>query len=245
MAHFYNVGVAGENLDIDLGIREAIFTKYTSAQKHGGNLILPYRHGELHVPDKYFTGADVLLQVYLPFDTTAEAAQALSDLAELFSSQSQVLVTQDDPARGSIQANVELLQDPIPTEDRFTYLFSLRNASGFWEDQSASNAPSASPPVVNTGGDRPIQDMILTFSGTGFLEHTDSLGQESRITIDAAAGAGTYIFDVGKGSCTKADVDQSEFVSITQPWIMKWQPNAAIALSSDVNVEADWRNHWA
>lgn len=245
MAHFYNVGVAGSNLDTDLGIREALFLKYTTAQKKGGNLIVPYRHGELYVPDKYFSGADVLLQVYLPFDVESDAIQALSELARLFSAQTEVAVTQDDPHRGSIRSRVELLQDPVPTEDRFTYLFSLRNASGFWEDQAASNAVSANPPVVTTGGDRPIQDMILTFSGPGFLEHTDSLGQISRVEVESGAGAGTYILDVGKGTITKADVPQDEFFNHTQPWVMKWQPNIAQAFTSNVAVAAEWRNKWA
>lgn len=245
MAHFYNIGVAGTNLASGLGIREALFTKYSTAQKKGGNLIIPYRHGELYVPDKYFAGADVLLQVYLPFELESDAIEALSELARLFSSQSEVTVTQDDPHRSSIRARVELLQDPVPTEDRFTYLFSLRNASGFWEDQTVTGVGSGSPPAVTTGGDRPIQDMILTFSGPGFLQHTDDLGQVARITIDAAAGAGTYIFNVGAGSCTKGGIDQSEFVAVTQPYIMKWQPNDTPSLSSNIGVAVAFRNKWA
>lgn len=245
MPHFYNVGVAGTNLDTGLGIREAHFVKYTTAQKKGSNLVIPYRHGELHVPDKYFAGADVLLQVYLPFDLESDAIEALSELARLFSAQDEVVVTQDDPHRGAIRSRVELLQDPVPTEDRFTYLFSLRNASGFWEDQAETNVASGTPPAVTTGGDRPIQDMILTFSGPGFLQHTDDLGQVARITIDAGAGAGTYIFDVGAGSCTKGGADQSEFVTVSQPWIMKWQPNDTPSLTADVGVAAAFRNKWA
>lgn len=245
MAHFYNVGVAGQNLESVLGIREALFMKYSTAQKKGGNVIIPHRHGELHVPDKYFAGADVMMQVYLPFELETDAIEALSELARLFSSQTEVAVTQDDPYRGSIRAMVELLQDPIPTEDRFTYMFSLRNASGFWEDQTATNISAGNPPAVVTGGDRPIQDMILTFSGPGFIEHTDDLGQEARITIDAAAGAGTYIYDVGLGTCTKGGVHQDEFVTISQPWSMKWQPDDTPSLTSDVNVAASFRNKWA
>ena len=241
----YNVGIAGVNLKTTIGVREAQFTKYTSAQKRGGNLIIPYQHGELHVPDKYFSGADVLLRVFLPFDTTAAAQQALSDIAELLASQTEVPVTQDDPARGSIQAQVEALQDPIPTTDRFTYLFSLRNASGFWEDQTLSNAPSGNPPSVTTGGDRPIDDMILTFSGPGFIEYTDELGVDSRITVDAAAGAGTYIVDVGAATIEKGGTPQDEFLTVNQPWWMKWPPNEALTLTTDVGVEVDWRNKWA
>lgn len=244
-SHDYAVTVAGTSLKTTLGIRQAIFMKYSSAQKRDGNIVLPYKHGELYVPDKYFDGADILLQVYLPFDTTDAAAQALSDLALLFASQTEVVVAQNDPAKGNIRARVENLQDPVPTEDRFTYLFSLRNASGFWEDVSATAVTAGTPPAVTTGGDRPIDDMILTFAGPGFLEHTDALGQVSRVEIDAAAGAGTYVVDVGLGTVKKGGVDQDEFFIINQPWIMKWQPGVAQSFTADVAVSASYRNKWA
>ncbi len=246
MAFDYNIAVAGSNLRSVVGVREAIFMKYTTAAKKGGNLVLPYKHGELYVPDKYFAGADVLLQVYLPYDTTAEAQQALSDLAALFASQDEVLVTQTDPARGAIRARVENLQDPVPTEDRFTYLFSLRNASGFWEDQSASSAASANPPVVTTGGDRPIDDMVLTFAGIGFLQHTDGLGQVSRVEIRTGAGTAPYVVDVGAATVVDAgSVNQDEFFEISQAWWMKWQPGIAQSFTSNVAVAASWRDKWA
>jgi hypothetical protein len=211
-------------------------------------LVLPYKHGELYVPDKYFEGADVLLQVYLPFDAVDEGQQALSDLALLLSSQDEVLVTQTDPARGAIRARVENLQDPVPTEDRFTYLFSLRNASGFWEDQSVSSAASASPPVVTTVGDRPVDDMILTFAGLGFLEHTDGLAQESRVEVLAGAGVAPYIVDVGHGTIFDSagtPVQQDKWLKVSQPWWMKWQPGEAQSFTSNVAVAASWRNKHA
>lgn len=243
-SHNYNIRVAGQNIKTVFGIREAIFVKYASGQKRDGNLVLPYKHGELYVPDKFFDGADVLLQVYLPFTDVGDASQAISDLALLFASQSEVTVIQDDPAVGTIRARVELLQDPVPTEDRFTYLYSLRNASGFWEDNSLSSA-TGTPPSVTTSGDRPVDDMILTFAGPGFLQHTDALGQVSRIEIASAAGAGTYVVDVNKATVKKGGVNQDEFLILTQPWWMKWQPGVAQSFTANVSVQAQWRNKWA
>lgn len=243
--HDYAVTLAGVSLEDTLGIRRAIFINYTSAQKRGGNVILPYRHGELHVPDKYFSGADILLQVYLPFDDVDSAKGALGDMAELLSSQTEVLVAQTDPAHGDIQARVELLQDPVPTEDRFTYLFSLKNASAFWEDVNATVVGSANPPAITTGGNRPIQDMVLTAAGPGFLQHTDELGQVSRVEIESGAGAGTYVLDVGAGTIKKGSAHQDEFFIHTQPWVMKWSPGAAQSLTSNVGWAASYRNKYA
>lgn len=219
--------------------------KYTAGAKRGQNLEIPYQHGLHYVPDKYFTDSDVVLEVFLPSDTHDAGAEALSLLTFKFAQQDRTFVKYTDPYKGEIQARCELMTEPVPTQNEFVYMFGLNNADGFWRDINDSTAASANPPVVVTGGDRPIDDMILTAAGPGFIEHTDSLNQTSRITIDAAAGAGTYVVDVGKGTCKKAGVHQDEFLTIKQPWWMKWQPGVAQSFTSDVAWSATWRNKWA
>ena len=217
------------------------FMKYTSAERRGDNLIIPSQHGTLYVPDKYFAESDVLLEVVLPLTSSATAAKALADVALLVSNQGLIIVSQVDPHRGSIRARVEAVTDPVPTSDDFVYLFGFRNPSGFWEDVSLSTAVG-NPPAVTTAGDRPVGDAVLTYSGPGFLEHTDSLSQVSRVTIDAAAGAGTYIVDLGPKTVKKAGANQDAFITITQSWWMKFQPGVAQSFTSDVSVTVDWRN---
>lgn len=241
-SHDYAVTVGGTALSTL--VDHARFMKYTSGQRRGSNIELPSKHGTLFVPDKYFSESDVLIEVFLPSNTTDAGAQALSDLALLLSDQDLVTVTQDDPHRGTIRARVELVTDPVPTQNEFVYLFGLRNPSGFWEDNVADTAVG-NPPSVTTSGDRPIDDMTLTFSGPGYLEHTDSLGQVSRVTIDAGAGAGTYIVDVGAKTVTKGGADQDAYLTVTQPWWMKFQPGVAQSLTSSVSVTVDWRNKWS
>ncbi len=240
--HDYEISIGGTVLSTI--VVHSRFVKYTSGTRRGRDLVIPYRHGELFVPDKYFSSSDVMLEVFLPSDTVDAGAQALSDLALLLSSQSRVPVQQVDPARGTIRAMIELQTDPIATQNEFVYLFGLNLASGFWEDVSVSSA-SGTPPAVTTSGDRPVDDMVLTFSGTGFLEHTDALGQVSRVEIDAAGGAGTYIVDCGAGTITKGGSPADEFLIVTQPWWMKFQPGVAQSLTANVSVQVDWRNKWS
>ncbi len=221
------------------------FVKWTTGTRRGDDVIIPYAHGEYAVLDSYFTGANVVLEVFVGFTTTATAKKTLSDVAKLLSDQALVAVEQTDPHMGVVQANVKQVTDPIEGGDGTVWLFGLRNPKGFWEDVSASSASSANPPVVSTGGDRPIDDMILTAAGPGFLEHTDALGQKSRITIDAGAGAGTYVVDVGLGTVKKGGADQDEFLTVTQPWWMKWDAEGSQSFTSDVAWSASWRNKWA
>lgn len=245
MAHDYAITVDGTLLVPTLA-RSARFLKYTSGAKRGGNLSLPYRDGEYADANKFFTGADVLLEVSLPASTDTAADQALSELDLLFGGLFKlVTVQQTAPHKGQIRALVELITEAVPTQDRLTYLYPLRNPAGFWEDVSASSATSANPPSVTTGGNRPIDDMVLTAAGPGFLEHTDSQGRISRITIDAAAGAGTYVVDVGAGTVKKSGVDQDRFLTVTQPWWMRWEPDRVQSFTSNVAWSASWRNKWA
>ena len=221
------------------------FVKWTTGTRRGDDVVIPYAHGEYAILDSYFTGANVLLEVFVGFTTTAEAKKTLSDVAKLLSSQSLVDVEQNDPHMGDVQARVKQVTDPIEGGDGTVWLFGLRNPKGFWEDVTPTTAASANPPVVSTGGDRPIDDMILTAAGPGFLEHTDSLGQKSRITVDAGAGAGTYVWDVGLGTMKKAGADQDEFLTASQPWWMKWDAEGSQSFTSDVAWSASWRNKWA
>jgi hypothetical protein len=243
VSHDYAISAGGVALSTITSWSRLV--KWTAGQKRGTNFTLPYMHGEVASLDKYFTGADVLLEVGLPGEDDDDASEALSDVQAIFASQGLVTVQYNDPYKGNIRALTELLTEPVPSQGRLAYLFALRNPGGFWEDATANTASAATPPVVTTGGDRPIQDMVLTFSGPGYLEHTDSLGQVARLTIDAGAGAGTYVVDVGAGTVTKSAVAQDEFLTATQPWWMKFSPAASQSLTASVSVAVSWRNKWA
>lgn len=223
-------------------VRSAKFLTFATGHKRGANLTIPHRHGEHSDPDKWFTAVDLLLEAVLKFDTPE---QHLDDLALLFGKTSGLTtVQQTDPNKGDIRAQVELLADPFPGQQPLVWLFPLRNPKGFWEAVVASSA-TGTPPSVTTGGNRPIDDMVLTFSGPGYAEHTDENGVVSRVTVDAAAGAGTYIVDCGARTVTKAGAPQDAYLTITQPWWMRFSPAAAQILASDVNVAVEWRSKWA
>lgn len=246
MAYDYAISVGGTA--IDTIVDHARFVKYTSGMRRGNNLVIPYKHGEYSVPDKYFERSSVMLEVFLPSGTHDAAAQALSDLALLLSSQSLVAIQQTDPHRGWIRAMAELITDPVETQNQLVYLFGLNIPSGFWEDVTESTA-TGNPPSVTTTGDRPVDDMTLTFAGVGFLEHTDPLGQVSRVEVDSGAG-GTppYVVDVGAGTIVDSagtPAAKDEFLTVTQPWWMKFQPDSVQSFTSNVSVTVDWRNKWA
>lgn len=243
----YAIEIAGDPLDTIWTGLTGRFTKFTSATRRGGNLVVPYKHGEVHVPDKYFDAADVLLELFIPGDAEDDGAGALSELALRFSSQSLVPVQQTDPHRGTIEALVEQITDPIPTQNRFVYMYGLALPSGFWRDVAATTPAAGNPPSVTTSGDRPVDDMTLEFAGVGFIEHTDPLGQVARVEIEATPpGSAPYTVDVGAGTVVNAGGTAiDEFLATTQDYWMKWQPGAAQSFTSNVNVTPSWRNKWS
>lgn len=249
MSYDYNIQIAGTPLNTIAAGLTGRFTRFTSGQRRQADVVIPYRHGNLFVPDKYFTDSDVLLELFLPGGSNAAAAEALSEVALLFASQSEVAVQQDDPHRGTIEALVQMITDPIATQDRFTYLFGLNLPSGFWRTVAQSTA-TGNPPAVTTGGDRPVDDMVLTFAGVGFIEHTDPLGQVARVEIESGAG-GTppYVVDVGAGTVVDSGAGtpnkKDEFLVVTQEYWMKFQPGAAQSFTSNVSVTVDWHDKWA
>lgn len=245
-SHDYAITIGGVALNSIWPGLQGRFTKYTSGTRRGDNIVVPYRHGEYVVPDKYFAGSDVLLELFLPSDSPDAGAGALSEVALLLSSQSRVAVGQTDPHRGAIRAMVELITDPTETQNQFVYMFGLRNPSGFWEDASATSVGPANPPSITTSGDRPINDMVITFAGVGFFQHTDPLGQVSRVEMITGATGAPYVLDVGAGTIVNgSSTPMDRYFSHTQPWVMKFQPDAVQSLTSNVNITVSYRNKWA
>jgi len=220
--------------------RFARLLKHTSGFKRGQNLIIPHRHGEWSDPDKWYAPVDLLLEVGVLLEDTEEHLSEISRL--LGKSTGHVTLAYTDPYKGAIRAAVELLADPMPTQDRFTYLFRLRNPAGFWEDAAATSVGPSTTPAVTTGGDRPIDDMTVTFAGPGTATHTDENGVVSNITVDAAAGAGTYDVDCGARTVKKASAHQDSFLTVDQPWWWRFSPAAAQTITSTVNITVSWRN---
>ncbi len=223
--------------------------KYGSGAKRGRNHTIPHRDGEYATTQKWFTSTDMVLEVALSAATSRE--ENLSDLLALIHDMTGlVIIIGTTTFHGTIRAQVEMLDEPRPGQNPNIYLIPLHNPKGMWEDNSATTASSASPPVVTTAGDLPVDDMVLTVALAGnHLEHTDSNGVVSRITIDSGAG-GTAPYVVDCGARTVFDsagtpVAKDAFLTVTQPWWMRWEAATAQSFTATGSTAASWRDKWA
>jgi len=152
------------------------------------------------------------------------------------------------PLAGSVQTAVELLSDPEATRNPHMFVFPLRSPNGAWED-AAATSPSGNPPAVTTTGDMPIDDFTLTFTHVNatasYLEHTDSNSVVSRVTIDSGGPTGTYIVDCGNRTVTRGGANQDAYLTVTQPWWMRFEPNLAQSFTSNVSVTVAYRDKWS
>ena len=244
---FGSITVAGTAITTWTGHSRLL--KYGSGSRRGRNHLIPFRDGEHSDPVKWNTPTDLLLEVQLLHTPNTHLEYLSGLLAALTDPINLVTLGATGTFHGAVQAAVELMSEPIMSpSDPSMWTFRLHCPKGVWEDASASSN-AGNPPAVTTTGDRPIDDMILTFphvnATASYLNHTDSNSVQSRITIDAAAPTGSYVVDCGARTVLVGAAANDAYLTITQPWWMRFEPNLAQTFASTVSVTVSWRDKWS
>ncbi len=220
---------------------------YGAGSKRGRNLVIPHRDGEYSQPAKWFGGADLMLEVMLK--TVPSPEENLSGLLALFHRQvGTATIAGTHPFAGSVQTEIEMLRSPRQDGGNPNlYRFLLRNAKGTWESVTATTTTGSTgtPAAFTTSGDRPIDSFSLRFDATGFIEHTDSLGDTSRLTLTAGASTGTTVDMGNRTVLTTTGGAADNFLTVTQPYWMRLEPNSTQAVTASTPHTFTWRSQWA
>ena len=211
-----------------------------ASSKRNSNASFPYQHGEHSHFDKFYTAADILLEVRLLDD---DAFTHLSELHRMFGKTTGhvTLSRTDRTTQGTVSADVELLSDPRASQDRFTYVFPLRNPGGFWEGPVITTAAGTAPSITITG-DRPVDDMVVTFAAPGSAVYANAAYGTSTLVW---GGTGTAIVDVGARTITKGGSFVDADFTVSQPWWLRFAEGETVNLTSTANITVDYRNKWA
>lgn len=209
--------------------------------KRGRNRVIPGRFGLYSDPEKYWGESEILLEVGITHSDDDAVTHLFEVQKMLGASSGLVTLKRTDHSAGTVEADVELLSNPRPTQNRFTYLFPLRNPSGFWQDTAVTTVSGASP-TINTAGNRPIGDSVITFSGPGTATLINAWGTCAM----EYSGTGTAIVDNGARTVTKAGGAQDANFTVDQKWWF-WLPEATsgVGLTATVSITVDFQNKHA
>lgn len=204
--------------------------------------VIPGRSGQHADIRPYYDAANFDLEIGL---RGTEGFTNLSAITRLLGKPfGLVTLERDTPNAGTIEALVQLASRPQPSQNEFTYIFPMYCPAGVWRTKAVSTATGTAPTVV-TSGDRPIHDMVITLSAPGTASYTDTGGKLHTLTIDAAAGAGIYVIDVGARTVKKSGVAQDRYLTVGSEEWMIFEPDTTIGITGTVSITVDWHDKWA
>lgn len=227
--------------------RNTMIVQYGQGSKRGRNMIVPFRDGEWAHDYKWFTGANLILEVMLK--TTPSPEENLSGLLERFNRMvGTATIAGTHEFAGAVQAEVEMLRSPVQDGNNPNiFRFPLRNPKGTWQAVTATTTTgnSVTPAAITTLGDRPVDDFSILFPTTGTVTHTDSAGRAAAVTITAGAPANLTV-DMGLRTITDSTGgNQDAYLTVTQPYWMRLEQNSTQAITATANHTFTWRSQWA
>lgn len=224
--------------------------------KSGGNTRPGYLDGERWEP-KNRGPADIALQTHIRYtdedgDVTHDDGEPghfmenLSDLTEWLSSDVRRFLVRTAPHIGSQRLLFETVADPVEGVDKNVYVWVLRSLSGSWQSIT-EQSDSGDPPSVTTGGNRRIPDPEIEFSNGGMFTYTDDAGVASQISVNVGPTFPVIVRMVN-GEWEAVDdngADVGPSLATTQPWVMRFDANSELSISTTVSCVVRWRDRWA
>lgn len=240
--------------------------------RRGSNPTVPYVDGAWSEPFKFLDSRQLLLEVTLRYtdaagsvtDPNGAAGHAYENLQALkkhlgWGGRNRRMLRRNDPHAGAVETAVEMLEGVEPTDRRYRFVFFLTMLDGVWRAQSASTHQEASVSsfphafTINTGGDYPIADPVLTFEcvadGASPSLEQDVTGE--LITVNGSFTAGdTIVVDLGNPRSFTLEGARYPNVSMNRGWGMRLQPDeSALGMTLDATsgtwtLDIDWRNKW-
>ena len=227
--------------------RNINLTNYGQVQKRGRNKTIPHRDGEHSHNPKWFGPTNLMFEVMLK--TTPSPEENLSALIAAFNpAYTTATVVATHPFAGSVRTETELLRPPVQGGDNpNVYTFPLRNPKGSWQAATATTTTgnSGTPAAITTTGDTPVDDFTLRFGTTGSVTHTDSAGVVSVLTLTSGASTGVTVDMGARTVLSTTGGNQDAFLTVTQPYWLRFESDAAQTVTATVDHTFTWRSRWA
>lgn len=231
-----------------------------STGRRGSNPVVEYRHGESPSPRKYVRAANLVLETALRYTDSAGAVthadggpghvmENLGELKRIFGGKQgqMVRLQRTAPDQGVVYLDVELLAEATPSQSRNIFTWPLHAPHPFWIG-AADTGNTA--PTLTVGGDAPIGDAVVKFTGTATDARLTLTSTGDYIEISGALPSGGVIVDVGAGTCVRISggADWSNNLVVKSPWWIELDVGANAATvtqaSGSPTVTVDWNEQW-
>lgn len=211
---------------LDYATSFRVLSEYGLTTRRDVDFYQPGAHGVIHVADKLDDSGLLVLATRIR-DTNPSGVvdhadgrpgHIVSNLAQLkrrFGRHDrQVTISRTLPHYGEVSIDVELVDQPQPGSDRFEVIWTFKAAKPYWKVATAVTTNPLTTGSFNPGGDGPVDDMVLTFTGNGSVVHANG----DRVEI--AGGSGTVVVDVGNRTVLSGSTDRQEWLVVAnERWL--------------------------
>lgn len=177
-----------------------VITEYGLASRSVTDFDFPGSHGVQYAPNKLMGAGNVVLVTYLretdgaglvthTDGSSGHIYENLSALKTVFNKTSSlVTLRRVAPHIGAMILEVESVEQPVAGQDRFEVIWTLRTPKPVWRSEAIVNTASLTTGLFNPGGDAPVDDMVLTFTGAGSVVNGgDKVEVTASCTVDVGA----------------------------------------------------------
>lgn len=222
--------------------------------RRGQNFTIPGLEGELSFPHKLREALNVAIEVTLKYSdengdvthtdgTAGHVFENLAQVKRLFASSSPVLMQRNLPHQGEVVLEFEVLSEPVLGSTHFQYVFLCHAPGVYWRGATELSYSSGTG-TINVGGNAPVHDAILTFTGDGSIMTNDGLSG-----VEIVDSTGAVIVDCGARTVTQGG---SPAPGLIRPLTNRWlylpshptDPVNPVAVTVVGTVEVDWFPKW-
>lgn len=238
----------------------------TFPARRGDNVTIPYSHGELSIPQKWFDARDISMSFeVLPYNTsggqTVTSLEHLQDnvdqLLGLFYKQKDFSTLTRTMPDGSVRTlEVEVLNVvPVIQGQSFltrTVAAQFRVPNPFWREtpintvtQAGITGTSQNIAVV-TGGNAPIHDMKIRFTATSAVSSPKiewpSGTTPEYLKYSGTIGAGKWIeFDCGERTVVWDDGSRADSgIDFSYAWWIELPPASSFNMTATCGAASNW-----
>ena len=257
----YQAGPIGSLEDLGTYCLNTRIVSESAAGRRGSNPVIEYRHGEMSTPRKEVRSMDLLLETVIRYTNSSglithadggagHVMENLGHLKRIFGGPIQNALTRlqrNSPDQGTVYVDVEMLGEANPSQARHIFTWPLHAPHPFWIGAADNNNAT---PTWTVGGDAPIRDAVIDFTGTASDPRVTHPASGAYIEIAGALPSGGIRVDIGAGTCVRISggADWSQNLVVNKPWWMELDPGAnamAVTLASGApTVTADWFTQW-